>query len=633
MLSNELESASIGTKRASTTLMDGSAIRIAAWQPSLGAVPADQGGKFSVWAPDAVRVDLIIEHDGFTVTRPLSRREDGTFTGWQPDLTPGTRYRFSLDGRAGLPDPASRWQPDGVHGASAFVDPTEFVWADGEWSGVRREDLIIYELHVGTFTPEGTFAGVEAQLGYLAALGVTAIELMPIAECSGARNWGYDGVDLFAPSHVYGTPDDLRRLVNAAHLHGLAVILDVVYNHLGPEGAYLAEYSRWYFSTTHTSQWGAAVNLDGEHSEHVREFFIENALHWIHEYHVDGLRLDATHALVDAGSRHFLSELRARVHGEAGRPVVLIAEDERNLAMLIEPPPRGYGLDAVWADDFHHQIRVALTGQREGYFGDFSGTASDLAATIRQGWFYTGQRTLRSGQPRGSDPSGLPASRFVVCLQNHDQVGNRAFGDRLHHQVGLDVYRAASALLLLAPQIPLLFMGQEWAASTPFLYFTDHEPALGRLVTEGRRQEFAAFAGFSDPITRLQIPDPQDPSTFGMSRLAWEERALLRHAGVARLYHTLLDLRRKDPAWRSDRTRTHAAAIDERTIVLRRSAWALVVRLEGGAEIALDLPGRYAVVLTTEDDPFCEAGRVPVFAADQRIVRFHGPAAVLLKQQ
>src|SRR3954454_21063088 len=533
-------------------LMDVSAGPVAAWEPRLGAVPADQGAKFSVWAPHAARVDVVFQKDGFTVTRPLVRLDDGTFTGWQPDLLPGARYRFRVDGGAPMPDPASRWQPDGVHGASAYVDPNEFVWTDAEWHGLRREELAIYELHVGTFTPEGTFAGVEAQLGYLAALGVTAIELMPVAECAGARNWGYDGVDLFAPSHHYGTPDDLRRLVNAAHMHGLAVLLDVVYTHLGPDGAYLPSYSRYYFSADHTSQWGAAVNLDGEHSEHVRGFFIENALHWIHEYHIDGLRLDATHALVDAGSPHFLSELRARVRAEAMRPVVLLAEDERNLATLIQAPPRGYGLDAVWADVFHHQVRVALTGERDGYFGDFSGTAQELAATIRQGWFYTGQRTPRTGLPRGSDPSGLAASQFVVCVQNHDQVGNRAFGDRLHHAIGLDAYRAVSALLLLAPEIPLLFMGQEWAASTPFLYFTDHEPTLGRLVTEGGRQEVAAFPAFSDPVTRLQIPDPQDPSTFGLSRLQWDEREAMPHAGVERLYRRLLDLRRRDPAWRDD---------------------------------------------------------------------------------
>jgi maltooligosyltrehalose trehalohydrolase len=619
--------------RASEQAVTAPANPIAAWAPSLGAVPSNQGARFAVWAPHAGRVDVIFERDNFTVTRALARLPDGAFTGWEPDLATGTRYRFSLDGGPGLPDPASRWQPDGVHGASAYVDPTEFVWSDQDWDGVQREDLVIYELHVGTFTPEGTFAGVEARLGYLAALGVTAIELMPIAECAGTRNWGYDGVDLFAPSHHYGTPDHLRRLVNAAHRHGIAVILDVVYNHLGPEGAYLSAYSPYYFSSRHTSRWGAAVNLDGEHSEQVRAFFIENALHWIHEYHIDGLRLDATHTMVDSGSPHFLSELRARVHDQTSRPAMLIAEDERNLAALILPPPRGYGLDAVWADDFHHQVRVALVGERDGYFGDFTGTATDLAATVRQGWFYTGQRTPRTGQPRGSDPSGLAPSQFVFCVQNHDQIGNRAFGDRLHHAVDLDVYRAVSALLLLLPQIPLLFMGQEWAASTPFLYFTDHDPALGRLVTEGRRREFAAFAAFADPLTRLQIPDPQDPSTFALSRLSWDERHAGTHAGIERLYRRLLGIRRTDPVFRDRRKHLDVAAADERTIVLQRNQWTLVVRLEHAALVDLDLPATSTVVLTTEDEAFCERGHLPDIDIAAGTIRFHRPAAVLLRQR
>jgi maltooligosyltrehalose trehalohydrolase len=422
-------------------------------------------------------------------------------------------------------------------------------------------------------------------------------------------------------------------LVNAAHMHGIAVLLDVVYNHLGPEGAYLSAYSPYYFSSRHTSRWGAAVNLDGEHSEQVRAFFIENALHWIHEYHVDGLRLDATHALVDGGSPHFLSELRARVHDQSTRPVILIAEDERNQATLIQRPPRGYGLDAVWADDFHHQVRVALVGERDGYFADFTGTVTDLAATIRQGWFYTGQRAPRTGQPRGSDPSGLALSQFVFCVQNHDQIGNRAFGDRLHHSVGLDAYRAVSALLLLLPQVPLLFMGQEWAASTPFLYFTDHEPDLGRLVTDGRRREFAGFAAFSDPLTQLQIPDPQDPSTFTLSRLTWDERDAGAHPGIERLYRTLLDLRRNDPVFRDHGATVDAKAADERTIVLRRERWTLVVRLKDKGVVDVDLPARSAVVLTTEDEGFCDRGLVPDIDAAAGAIQFHGPAAVLLRQR
>ena len=456
----------------------------------------------------------------------------------------------------------------------------------------------------------GTFAAAEARLGYLADLGVTAIELMPVAECAGYRNWGYDGVDLFAPSHHYGTPDDFRRLVNAAHLHGLAVILDVVYNHLGPEGAYLSRIQPAVFLDRITPADGGPRSIwTGSTVSRCVAFFVENALHWIHEYHVDGLRLDATHALVDDGSPHFLAELRARVHDQATRPALLIAEDERNLAVLVQPPPRGFGLDAVWADDFHHQVRVALTGERDGYFGDFTGAAADLALTIRQGWFYTGQQSPRTGEPRGSDPSGLSLSQFVVCLQNHDQVGNRAFGDRLNHAIELDAYRAVSALLLFLPETPLLFMGQEWAASAPFLYFTDHEPALGRLVTEGRRQEFAAFPAFSDPLTRLQIPDPQDPSTFALSRLSWGERGGGAHAGIEHWYRTLLDLRRTNPALRDGRAQVDVASPDAQTIVVHRNRWMLVVRLRERGLVDIGLPLAYAPVFTTETKRSATAAR------------------------
>jgi maltooligosyltrehalose trehalohydrolase len=610
-----------------------SADRITTWTSTLGGVPVTGGARFTVWAPHATQVDIVFEHPGFTVTRALSRLPDGMFTGWEPDLPDGARYRFSLDGGPALPDPASRWQPDGVHGASAYVDPTQFVWTDGEWRGVSSDDLVLYELHVGTFTDDGTFAGVESRLEHLASLGVTAIELMPIAESAGAHNWGYDGVDLFAPSHHYGAPDDLRRLVNAAHLHGLGVILDVVFNHLGPDGAYLSTFSHEYFSDRHASPWGAAVNLDGDGSAHVRAFLIENALHWIHEYHIDGLRLDATHALADEGQPHFLAEFCERVRAGAGRSIVLIAEDERNDSTLLHRPPRGYGLDAVWADDLHHQMRRALAGDHEGYFADFSGTAQDIAETIRRGWFFTGQLARASHGRRGTDPAGLAPSQFVVCLQNHDQVGNRAFGDRLHHAIDLAAYRAASALLLMLPQTPLLFMGQEWAASTPFLYFTDHEPELGRRVTQGRRDEFSAFSAFADPMIRAQIPDPQDPSAFELSRLAWRERDAPPHAGVYRLYRALLRLRRSEPALRDSCAPFDVSAPDEDTILLQRDPWVLVVRWSGVGSIELP-PGALHPVLTTEDPAFAVEPLPPDLELDRgtNVARFRGPAAVLLKR-
>jgi maltooligosyltrehalose trehalohydrolase len=598
-------------------------------------VPASGGAQFTVWAPDAGAVDVVFAQATGSVIRALRRRPNGCFSAWVPDVAAGARYRFRLDGNGEYPDPASRFQPEGVHGPSMLVDPAAFVWTDDGWNGVSRDHLAIYELHVGTFTPEGTFAGVESRLDYLASLGITAIELMPVAETAGSRNWGYDGVDLFAPSHRYGTPDDLRRLVNAAHRHGLAVILDVVYNHVGPDGAYLSVFSGRYFTDRHPSPWGAGVNLDGEDGEQVRAFFIENALHWIHEYHVDGLRLDATHALVDDSDRHFLAELAERVRASAIRPVVLIAEDERNLATLVEDPPYGYGLDGVWADDFHHHVRRALAGDAEGYFADFTGDAADIATTLRRGWFYTGQPTLRSGERRGSDPSRVDPRRMIICLQNHDQIGNRAFGDRLHHAIDLAAYRAASALLLVAPETPLLFMGQEWAATSPFQFFTDHEPELGAKVTEGRRREFSDFSEFADPAARSRIPDPQALDTFEASRLTWAEMSAPPHAGILRLYRALLALRR-------EMRRSHPAAafeisaVDDRTIAVARGAHLVIVRLGGAAIVALDAVATgdsYSIVLTTEDGAFGGDGCVPQLREDGRAIEFAGPAAIVLKRR
>ena len=617
--------------------------RTATWTATLGAVPTKGGAQFTVWAPEAERVDVVLVHPDYSMTRALSRLPNGCFSAWEPDVEAGTRYCFRLNGGHEYPDPASRFQPDGVHGASMVVDPNRFEWTDDGWRGVARDELVVYELHVGTFTPEGTFAGVQSRLEYLASLGVTAIELMPVAEAAGTRNWGYDGVDLFAPSHHYGTPDDLRLLVDAAHRHGLAVILDVVYNHVGPDGAYLSAFSASYFTTRHASPWGPSVNLDGEGSEQVRAFLIENALHWIAEYRVDGLRLDATHTLVDHSALHFLAELSERVRATTHRPVILIAEDERNLTAIVEPRPRGYGLDAVWADDFHHHIRRAVAGDSEGYFADFSGSARDLAATIRQGWFYTGQTPARSGEPRGTDPAGIDPRRMVICLQNHDQIGNRAFGDRLHHHIDLATYRAISALLLFAPETPLLFMGQEWAATSPFLFFTDHDQTIGRLVTEGRRSEFSEFSAFTDERTRDRIPDPQDPETFAASRLAWDEMWSPSHAGVLRLYRGLIALRRHVVDRVAGSRLVSAEALDEHTVAVAHGTHAIVARLAGAGRVSLDPPldlgartSARDVVLTTEDREFAVAGRPPrviVGEAGAALIEFDGPAAVIVRRR
>lgn len=581
---------------------------------------------------------------------PLRKGPDGTFSGSFLDARAGDRYRYRVDGRGPFPDPASRFQPEGVHGPSEIIDPARFVWSDDSWRGIILEDLVIYELHVGTFSSEGAFAGVTTRLPYLKQLGVTAVELMPVADFPGQRNWGYDGVDLFAPARCYGRPDDLRRLVDTAHRLGLAVILDVVYNHLGPDGNYLGAYSPYYFTDRHATPWGVALNFDGQGSDQVRRFFIENALHWVHEYHVDGLRLDATHAIADDGERHFLAELTERVHGAfSGKSLLVIAEDHRNLAHLVTSEAEGgWGLDALWADDFHHQMRRMLAGDREGYYCDYSGTAEDLATTIRKGWFFCGQFSTHLGKARGTDPAAVAPRRSVICLQNHDQIGNRALGERLHHQIDSAAYRAAAALALCSPAAPLLFMGQEWAASTPFLYFTDHGEELGKRLTEGRRREFQHFSAFSDPVTREKIPDPQAESTFLASRLIWQEREREPHASVFRLHQALLHLRQTEPALRSATRESFAVeALDEATILLWR--WAadaltllVVCRLQGSGKADLgarpifkNLVGKcWEIVLTTEDPAFSPAPRPPRvdLTGPAPVVHFERPSAVLLRE-
>jgi len=619
------------------------------WRPSFGAWPEGDGARFGVWAPRASTIEVVVERPGGEpLVVPLARRPGGIFGGHVRGVAAGDRYRYAIDGRGPFPDPATRSQPEGVHGPSEVVDPGQFAWTDGDWPGVDAADLVLYELHVGTFSPEGTFAGVEARLGAVRDLGVTAIVLMPIADFAGCRSWGYDGVDMFAPARCYGTPDDLRRLVDSAHRAGLAVYLDVVYNHFGPVGNYALQFSP-HFLSRRKSAWASCVNLDGEGSDTVNEFFIENALHWVHEYHLDGLRLDATHALHDRKPPHFLELLGRRVHPAVpGRRPLLIAEDHRNLDHMIRPTwAGGWDLDGVWADDFHHQVRRLIAGDNEGYYRDYSGETPDLAETINQGWFYTGQDSIHLGEPRGTDPVGIPARRFVIALQNHDQVGNRAFGDRLHHQVDLAPYRAASALLLTAPQTPMLFMGQEWATTSPFRYFTDHDEDLGKIVTEGRRREFRHFLAFVDPEARDQIPDPQAVSTFEASRLDWSERDREPHASTLRLYSALLALRRSDPALRPDgRDDFEALALGADTILLIRQSpggdrLAVVARLrgEGPVELAgregIDLPDgrRWGLVLTTEDPPFAADPAPPAIAIDgpAPTIRFARPSAVILK--
>jgi maltooligosyltrehalose trehalohydrolase len=606
-----------------------------------GAWPDTGGTRFRVWAPAAREVWLTLERpDEADEERVLTPGADGAFEGWMPDVGPGTRYWYRLDGGPHLPDPASRFQPDGVHGPSEVVDPDAFEWSDQAWAGTTLARASIYELHVGTFSPEGTFNGVRDRLPHLRDLGVTAVELMPVADFAGRHNWGYDGVCLFAPARCYGRPDDLRHLVNTAHRLGLAVLLDVVYNHLGPDGAYMGTFAPAYFSDRHQSPWGQAINLDGQGSAMARAWIVDNARHWAREYHVDGLRLDATHALVDESGTHLVADLAAGVHeADGARRLLVVAEDERNLAVMVRPTAEGgWGLDGVWADDFHHRMRRLLAGDADGYFADFSATTADLAATIRQGWFFTGQHSTYLDRPRGTDPAGIPRERFVVCLQNHDQVGNRAFGDRLHHQIDPAAYRAALAVLLMAPETPLIFMGQEWAADSPFLYFTDHNEALGRLVTEGRRREFGRFAAFADPAVRARIPDPQALATFEASRLDWSERAAGTHAAVERLTRALLTLRRHEPAFEPGRP-FDAAAPDTSTVALTFGSLAspdlmVVARLGGAGEVPIGATSRRpAVALSTEDAAYAIDPRPPAIETSHGawVARFDRPAALVIK--
>ena len=538
----------------------------------MGANPVSGGVKFSLWAPGVRRVEVELDDGELAQLQPAA---NGVWSSVVAAAGAGTRYRYRLNGQLSRPDPYSRSQPEGPHGPSEVVDPDAFEWHDAGWRGLRPQGLVIYQLHVGTATPEGTFDSLISELPRLKALGVNAIEPLPVAEFPGRCNWGYDGVDLFAVAHVYGGPAALKRFVDAAHGHGLGVLIDVVYNHLGPDGNYLRDFSRDYFTDRYSTPWGAAINYDGPHSEWVRKLVLDNARYWLHEYHADGLRLDATHAIFDASPTHLLAELSQTVRGSlpAERQVVLVAETSENDVRYLKPVEEGgFGLDAVWADDFHHSLRRYLAGDHEGYYANYEGTLDEVARCIERGWLYEGQPT-RGGnhRPRGTPALGRPAWQFVYVVQNHDQVGNRAFGERLNQQIDLDRFAAASALLLFLPFTPMLFMGQEFAASTPFQYFTDHNPELGKLITEGRRKEFQAFSAFADPATRERIPDPQAESTFACSRLRLEEAERPPGRELQAFYRALLELRRTDPVLCDQaRERTEPRVLSPDVLAVRR---------------------------------------------------------------
>jgi maltooligosyltrehalose trehalohydrolase len=542
-----------------------------------GCLPLAAGGvTFRLWAPAASRVGVHVEDTEGGELFALARAGRGW---WRLDCAqaaPGSRYRFLIDDSTLVPDPASRANPDDVHGASLVLDPLAFEWNDDHWRGRPWEEAVLYELHVGTFTPEGTFAGVERKLDYLRDLGVTAVELMPIADFPGRHNWGYDGVLPFAPDASYGTPEDLKRLVQSAHARGLMVFLDVVYNHFGPEGNYLHGYAPQFFTQRHHTPWGAAINFDGDNSRTVRDFFIHNALYWLEEYHIDGLRLDAVHAILDDSEPHILTELAQTVRTRLGRDrhVHLVLENDANQARYLGTQPGAPGAyDAQWNDDIHHVLHVLVTGERDGYYADYADAPlAGLSRCLTEGFAYQGDASpYRDGQRRGEVSRGLRPSAFVSFLQNHDQVGNRAFGERISRLGPPERIKAAMAILLLAPQPPLLFMGEEWAAREPFPFFCDFEAELANKVTEGRRGEFARFDRFRDETARLLIPDPSVPATFESARLNWEAQRQPEHAEWLALSRGLLAVRAREitPRLRGAAPGTRLAPLEDGLLAVR----------------------------------------------------------------
>jgi len=514
-----------------------------------GAEVTPEGTHFRVWAPIRSRVEVVVEGGP---TRELDAEPGGFFSAHLPDVWPGARYRFRLDGGPGLfPDMASRFQPDGPHGPSQVIDPHEFVWDDGNWPGLSAQGQVLYELHVGTFTPEGTWQAASQRLGDLLELGITAVVVMPVAEFPGRFNWGYDGVCPFAPSHVYGTPDDFRRFVATAHGLGLGVVLDVVYSHFGPDGNYIREYAPQFLSDRHSTDWGEAFNFDGPDSGPVRDYFESNAAFWIDEYHLDGLRLDATHAMYDSSPEHILAGIARRARQAAGpRSIYLLGEnDPQDANLLRSREAGGCGLDSLWNDDLHHSCRVALTGKTDGYLADYRGTPQEFVSAAKWGFLYQGQRHHGRHGRRGRPAFDIPRYRFVAFLENHDQVASAGWGSRLHQVSCPGRYRALTAYLLLTPSTPMLFQGQEYASTRPFHFFADHHPDLAALVFQGRRETMKQFRSRATPEALRLLPDPADPQTFLQCKLDPAERS--SRPEWLSLHRDLIALRKSDPAFRS----------------------------------------------------------------------------------
>ncbi|WP_213806471.1 malto-oligosyltrehalose trehalohydrolase [Granulicella sp. dw_53] len=564
--------------------------------------------EFTVWAPKAEKMSLKIEDRAYTMAGPDSR---GWWRTTVEEAGPGTDYAFLMDDdETAYPDPRGAWQPNGVHSASRLVDHKAFEWTDAEWQGPPLTGAVIYELHIGTFTKEGTFDAAIERLPYLVELGITHIELMPVAAFPGAFGWGYDGVALFAVRHTYGGPDALRRLVDACHQHGIAVLIDVVYNHFGPVGNYANKFGP-YLTDLHRTPWGSAVNFEGAGSDEVRRFFCDNALMWMRDYHVDGLRLDAVHEFVDRSAIHFMEQLSAEVDvlsSTLGRRLVLIAESDLNDPRVVTPrEARGYGMDAQWSDDFHHALFAILhTEQGKGYYDDF-GSFADLAKALNQVFVYDGAYSGYRSRSHGRPVAGLSAHHFVGFIQNHDQVGNRATGDRLEHIIGMDRSKVAAGLILTAPFIPMLFQGEEYAASTPFQYFADHEDGeLRKAVSEGRKREFAAFGWNPE-----QIPDPESPETFERSKLNWDEVHQGQHEEMFQWMKQLIHLRRSSSSLNDGDLGHVKVEYDElkRTLVMTRGLVRIFCNL-GEETVSLPDSEGSPLVLASCADIYIEDGKV-----------------------
>jgi maltooligosyltrehalose trehalohydrolase len=535
----------------------------------VGAEPLPGGGvHFRVWAPARQRVEVVLEGEEPV---ELTREADGYFSGEVKDAEAGALYRFRLDGLGPFPDPVSRFQPAGPHGPSQVVDPAAFAWSDGAWQGgpgVDPRRAVVYEMHIGTFTREGTWGAAAEELAELAALGVTILEIMPVADFPGRFGWGYDGVGLFAPTWLYGEPDDFRRFVDRAHAAGLGVILDVVYNHLGPDGNYLTQFSPAYFSERHHTDWGVAINFDGPGASGVRELYLANARYWVLEYHLDGLRLDATQDIHDDSPDPILAALAREVRRAGGaKRTYLVAENEPQESRLVRPPQAGgIGLDALWNDDFHHSALVALTGHNEAYYTDYRGTPQELVSAAKYGYLYQGQRYTWQKKRRGTPGLGLPPWAFLSFLENHDQVANSLRGERLQARTSPGRHRAMTALLLLGPATPMLFQGQEFHSSAPFVYFADHELELAALVRAGRYEFLAQFPSLDSDEARSAVPDPGALQTFELCKLDFSERE--KHAGTYALHRDLLHLRRSDPVL-AERGKVDGAVLGPAAFLLR----------------------------------------------------------------